>query len=55
MDMITSLQNKLILIDEFYVEFADYSLASSVTKYENIVVFTLSKALGWLEQGSAIW
>jgi histidinol-phosphate aminotransferase len=56
MDMITSLQNKLILIDEAYVEFADYSLASSVTKYENIVVFrALSKAFGWLEQGSAIW
>lgn len=47
MDMITSLQDKLILIDEAYVEFADYSLASSVTKYENIVVFrTLSKAFG---------
>jgi histidinol-phosphate aminotransferase len=47
MEMITNLQNKLFLIDEAYVEFADYSLASLATKYENIVVFrTLSKAFG---------
>jgi histidinol-phosphate aminotransferase len=47
MDLITNLQDKLFLIDEAYVEFADYSLASAATKYENIVVFrTLSKAFG---------
>jgi histidinol-phosphate aminotransferase len=47
MEMITNFQNKLFLIDEAYVEFADYSLASLATKYENIVVFrTLSKAFG---------
>jgi histidinol-phosphate aminotransferase len=46
-EMIASLQNKLFLIDEAYVEFADYSLVSLATKYENIVVFrTLSKAFG---------
>jgi histidinol-phosphate aminotransferase len=47
MEMITNLQNKLFLIDEAYVDFAGYSLASMATKYENIVVFrTLSKAFG---------
>jgi histidinol-phosphate aminotransferase len=46
-ELISNLQNKLILIDEAYVEFAEYSLASSVTKYENVVVLrTLSKAFG---------
>lgn len=46
-EMILNLQDKLILIDEAYVEFAEYSLASSVTKYENVVVLrTLSKAFG---------
>jgi histidinol-phosphate aminotransferase len=47
MDMISHQQDKLFLIDEAYVEFADYSLASAATKYENIIVFrTLSKAFG---------
>ena len=47
MEMIQNFQNKLILIDEAYVEFGKYSLASMVTKYENVVVLrTLSKAFG---------
>jgi histidinol-phosphate aminotransferase len=45
--MIKNFQDKLILIDEAYVEFGKYSLASMVTKYENVVVLrTLSKAFG---------
>lgn len=47
MEVIQNLQDKLILIDEAYVEFAEYSLASSVTKHDNIVILrTLSKAFG---------
>ncbi len=46
-ELITKLQNKLILIDEAYVEFAEYSLASQVNRYENLVILrTLSKAFG---------
>jgi histidinol-phosphate aminotransferase len=47
MEVILNLQDKLILIDEAYVEFAEYSLASSVAKHDNIVILrTLSKAFG---------
>ena len=47
MKLVQSLQDKLFLIDEAYVEFGKYSLASAVAKYENIIVLrTLSKAFG---------
>ena len=46
-ELMLSLKNKLILIDEAYVEFGKYSLASMATKGENILVLrTLSKAFG---------
>ena len=46
-ELMLSLKNKLILIDEAYVEFGEYSLASMATKGENILVLrTLSKAFG---------
>lgn len=46
-ELMLSLKNKLILIDEAYVEFGKYSLASTATKCENILVLrTLSKAFG---------
>lgn len=46
-DIIESLKDKLVLLDEAYVEFARYSLASQVRKYNNLVVLrTLSKAFG---------
>jgi len=47
LDIIESLKDKLVLLDEAYVEFARYSLASQVLKYNNLVVLrTLSKAFG---------
>ena len=47
MEVILNLQDKLILIDEAYVEFAEYSLASSAAKHDNIIILrTLSKAFG---------
>src|ERR671921_1725358 len=46
-ELMLTLKNKLILIDEAYVEFGKYSLASMATKYENVLVLrTLSKAFG---------
>jgi histidinol-phosphate aminotransferase len=46
-ELMLTLKNKLVLIDEAYVEFGKYSLASMATKYENILVLrTLSKAFG---------
>lgn len=46
-ELMLTLKNKLILIDEAYVEFGKYSLTSMATKYENILVLrTLSKAFG---------
>jgi histidinol-phosphate aminotransferase len=45
--IIKSLKDKLILIDEAYVEFADYSLTSYISKFDNIILLrTLSKAFG---------
>ena len=38
LEIIDSLDGKLILLDEAYVEFADYSLASVVSKYDNVIV-----------------
>lgn len=47
LEIIDSLDGKLILLDEAYVEFADYSLASIASKYDNVIVLrTLSKAFG---------
>ena len=46
-DVINSLNNRLILLDEAYVDFADYSLSLDATKYANVIVLrTLSKAFG---------
>ena len=46
-DVIDSLEGKLILVDEAYVDFADYSLSTDATRRDNVVVLrTLSKAFG---------
>ncbi len=46
-DIIDSLEGRLILVDEAYVDFADYSLSADATKRDNLVVLrTLSKAFG---------
>lgn len=46
-DIIDSLEGKLVLVDEAYVDFADYSLSADATKRDNVVVLrTLSKAFG---------
>jgi histidinol-phosphate aminotransferase len=45
--IIDSLKDKLVLVDEAYVDFADYSLSADVTKRDNVIVLrTLSKAFG---------
>ncbi len=45
--VIESLEDKLILVDEAYSDFADYSLSDSATKRDNVIVLrTLSKAFG---------
>ena len=48
LEIIEALKDKLILIDEAYVEFANYSLMSYASaKYDNVVILrTLSKAFG---------
>jgi histidinol-phosphate aminotransferase len=47
LNIIESLNDKLIIVDEAYVEFGDYSLSQFVTKYDNLVVLrTMSKAFG---------
>jgi histidinol-phosphate aminotransferase len=46
-DIIDSLEDKMILVDEAYVDFADYSLSDYAMKYNNVIVLrTLSKAFG---------
>jgi histidinol-phosphate aminotransferase len=46
-DVIDSLKGKLILVDEAYVDFADYSLSEDVIERNNVIVLrTLSKAFG---------
>jgi histidinol-phosphate aminotransferase len=46
-DLIDSLEDRLVLVDEAYVDFADYSLSADATRRENVVVLrTLSKAFG---------
>jgi histidinol-phosphate aminotransferase len=45
--IVDSLKGKLVLVDEAYVDFADYSLSTDATKRGNMVVLrTLSKAFG---------
>ncbi len=47
LNIIESLKDKLIIIDEAYVEFAEYNLSNTVTKYNNVIVMrTFSKAFG---------
>jgi histidinol-phosphate aminotransferase len=47
MDIIDALGDTLVLIDEAYVDFADYSMTAEATKRDNIIVLrTLSKAFG---------
>ena len=46
LDVIRSF-NGLVIVDEAYVEFADYSLKDHVRKYDNLIVLrTMSKAFG---------
>ena len=45
--IIEELKEKLVLIDEAYVEFGSYSLAKRVANYDNLIILrTLSKACG---------
>ncbi len=44
---ILELKDVLVILDEAYVEFANYSMARSVEKYDNLVILrTFSKAFG---------
>ena len=46
-EVVDSLEDKLVLIDEAYVDFADYSLSYDAIKRSNVIVLrTLSKAFG---------
>ena len=46
-EVVDSLEDKLVLIDEAYVDFADYSLSDEAIKRNNVIVVrTLSKAFG---------
>jgi histidinol-phosphate aminotransferase len=46
-EIVDSLEDKLVLVDEAYVDFADYSLSADATKRDNVIVLrTLSKAFG---------
>jgi len=46
-EIIDSLKGRLVLVDEAYVDFADYSLSADAIKRDNVVVLrTLSKAFG---------
>lgn len=45
--IVETLYDKLIIIDEAYVEFAEYNFSSIVTKYNNVMILrTFSKAFG---------
>jgi histidinol-phosphate aminotransferase len=47
LDIVESLSDKLIIVDEAYVEFGKYSLSQVITKYDNLIVLrTMSKAFG---------
>jgi histidinol-phosphate aminotransferase len=46
-EVVDSLEDRLVLIDEAYVDFADYSLSRDAIKRSNVIVLrTLSKAFG---------
>jgi histidinol-phosphate aminotransferase len=46
-EVVDSLEDRLVLIDEAYVDFADYSLSSDAIKRNNVIILrTLSKAFG---------
>jgi histidinol-phosphate aminotransferase len=46
-EVVDSLEDRLVLIDEAYVDFADYSLSDEAIKRNNVIVVrTLSKAFG---------
>jgi histidinol-phosphate aminotransferase len=46
-EVVDSLEDRLVLIDEAYVDFADYSLSGDAIKRNNVIVLrTLSKAFG---------
>jgi histidinol-phosphate aminotransferase len=46
-EVVDSLEDRLVLIDEAYVDFADYSLSGEAIKRNNVIVLrTLSKAFG---------
>jgi histidinol-phosphate aminotransferase len=46
-DIVDSLEGKLVLVDEAYVDFAGYSLSRDAIKMDNVIVLrTLSKAFG---------
>jgi histidinol-phosphate aminotransferase len=46
-EIVDSLKGRLVLVDEAYVDFADYSLSADATERDNVVVLrTLSKAFG---------
>ena len=46
-EIMDSLEGRLVLIDEAYVDFADYSLSADAIKRDNVIVLrTLSKAFG---------
>ncbi len=46
-EVVDSLEDRLVLIDEAYVDFADYSLSDEAIKRNNVIVLrTLSKAFG---------
>lgn len=47
LEIIDTFKDKLILIDEAYVEFGNYNLAPHIAKYDNFAILrTLSKAFG---------
>lgn len=47
LEVTDSLEDSLVLVDEAYVDFADYSLSQEATKRDNVMVLrTLSKAFG---------
>lgn len=46
-DIVDSLDGKLVLVDEAYVDFADYSLSRDAARRSNLIILrTLSKAFG---------
>ena len=47
-DILTSLKNNLVIVDEAYVEFAKYSLIKYVREYPNLVILLhFQRHWGW--------